>query len=350
MKKKLFLVLALFSVVLNLGGYAPAQKTVSETSGYQLAKLLPESDAVILLDSKRLIVETLPQVLSANQVLLSKIIGKIDTLKDETGLDLRDFQDVAIGLKSKTVSEAEIDFDPIVLARGSVDSKALIAVARLASDGKYQTEIVGDHTIYIFSTDKLIENNKPEDDPKNSKSFIEKTIDKMFKGVSDELAITAYNENTVAIGSVARVKETITRSSRISENVLGLLNQKPNAVGIFGALLPTGLSRYIDLDNDELGATLDAVRMIKGAMDVRDGNVSLLVMAETLDVKQAQDLEGTLTGLQMLGKILLGSSKSPDKQVYARMIENAKISRTEKLIKFELAVPKSDIDVIVGKK
>jgi hypothetical protein len=36
--------------------------------------------------------------------------------------------------------------------------------------------------------------------------------------------------------------------------------------------------------------------------------------------------------------------------VYSRMIENAKISRKEKMITFGLKVPKSDIDVIVGKK
>ena len=333
-----------------MGGLIAAQKDDGESSGYQLAKLLPESDAVVLLDSDKLIKETLPQVLSANQLLLTKIMGKINNLKAETGLDLRDFKDVVIGLKNKVGSETEINFDPVVLARGVVESKAIISLARLASDGKYHTEKFGKHTIYIFSSEKLISNNKPDSKTKDDKSFIDKTVDKIFKGVSKELAITAYNDNTVALGSLARVKETIGKSARITEKVLGLVQGNPNAVARFGAVLPNGLSTYVALDDDELSQTLNSVRELKGSFDVNDGNALLLVSAETVDAKNAQDLEATLIGFQMLGKILLGRSKSADKLVYSRMIENAKISRKEKMITFGLKVPKSDIDVIAGKK
>ncbi len=350
MKNKLLSVLAGFAVVLSLGSYMFAQNVNSVSEGYKLAKLLPESDAVILLDSRKLVTETLPQVLSANQPLLAKIMGKINNLKAETGLDLRDFENVAIGLKSQKVSETEIDFAPVLLARGKVDSKALISVAQLASDGKYHTEKIGSCTVYIFSTEKLIDNNKPKSDPKKDKSFINKTLDKVFNGLSKELAITTYDDNTIAVGSLDRVKEVIGKSSKVSKTVLNMLNRKPKAVGIFGAILPTGLSRYVELGDDELGATLDSIRKLQGSFDVNDGNASLSVMAETLGVKQAQDLEGTLIGLQMLGKALLSKLKGADKQVYSRMIENAKISRNEKLIMFDLKVPKSDLDVIVGKK
>jgi len=350
MKNKIFSVLVVLTFVLNLGGMVAAQKVGGETSGYQLAKLLPESDAIVLLDSNKLIKETLPQVLSANQPMLTKIIGKIDNLKLETGLDLRDFKDVVIGLKNKIGSNSEIDFDPVVLGRGAIDSKAIISIARLASDGKYHTEKFGKHTIYIFSSEKLINDNKPNSKTKDDKSFLDKTVDKIFKGVSKELAITAYNDNTVALGSLARVKEMVGKSARISGKVLGLVQGNPNAVAKFGAALPNGLSTYIALDNDELSQTLNSVRKLQGSFDVNDGNAFLSVSAETLEVKDAEELEGTLIGFQMLGKMLLGKSKGADKQAYSRMIENARISRKEKLIMFELKVPKSDIDVIVGKK
>jgi len=47
---------------------------------------------------------------------------------------------------------------------------------------------------------------------------------------------------------------------------------------------------------------------------------------------------------------LIGSSKGADKKVYARMIENAKISRQANEVSMDLQVPQEDLNVIVGEK
>jgi len=58
----------------------------------------------------------------------------------------------------------------------------------------------------------------------------------------------------------------------------------------------------------------------------------------------------TLEGLQFIGKAFLGSAKGANKQVYGRMIENAKFTRTANEVKLDLQVPQNDINVLIGEK
>lgn len=283
--------------------------------------------------------------------MLTDILGKIDEIKNNVGIDLRQFEQVAVGVKSKQISAADIDFEPIVLARGSFNAGALLAVAKVASKGKYREEKIGDKTVYVFTMKDLIDKNKPStNNPQAKDSIFEKAINKMFAGLSRELAVTVYDNNTLAIGSLARMRETFDTKTRISIEILNLVNRKPNAVISFGAKLPSGLSDFLNLDNDELGKNIDAIRQISGAMDVNDGNAVVSMMAKTLKPDQAQGLQETLQGLQVVGKALLGSSKSADKKVYGRMVDNAKISRNGNEVMLDLQVPNSDINLLIGEK
>lgn len=353
MKRKFFALLVVCTFVLNGIGTVFAdtktKKKVRQTN--QLTTLLPASDGALSLNVQRFFNEALPQILAGNQPMLSGILGKVDEIKNNIGIDLRQFEQVAVGVKSKQISPSEIDFEPVVLARGNFNAGALVAVAKVASKGKYREEKIGDKTVYVFAMKELIEKNKPSTaKPKTKDSIFEKAIDKMFAGLSRELAVTVYDNNTLAIGSLARVRETFDTKTRISSEILNLVNRKPNAVISFGTKLPSELSKFIDLDNDELGKNIDAIRQISGAMDVNDGNAVVSLMAKTLKPDQAQGLQETLEGLQVVGKAFLGSSKSADKKVYGRMVENAKISRNGNEVMLDLQVPNSDINILIGEK
>ena len=144
------------------------------------------------------------------------------------------------------------------------------------------------------------------------------------------------------------MRETFESKSRVNAEVANLINRRPNALASFGAKLPDGLSKFIAWDNDELGTTLDTIRQISGAVEVSGGNTTVSVVAKTLKPEQAQSLQETLEGLQMVGKALLGSSKSTDKQAYGRMIDNAKITRNAAEVMLDLQVPQNDINILLG--
>lgn len=344
MRNKLYVLLAFGALFLNIAGTISAQtKIVKQTN--QLAALLPNSDGVMVIDTQQLLTETAPQILSDKPEWLNVINAQIDELRVKTGLDARQFEQVVVGVATKQISAKEVDLEPVFLTRGKYNANALIALAKLAVKGKYREEKSGSRTIYIFQGLGIADPNKSSA-PKNS--WFEKAISRMINGLTREFAVTALDENTLAFGSFARVRETVEGKSRISVEALNLISRKPNAVLSFGAKLPNGLSDFVDLDNDEIGKTLDSLRQISGALEVADGSTIVSMTAKTLKAEQAQSLQDTLIGLQTIGKTIVGSGKGADKQVYARMIENAKITRSAAEVNFDLQIPQSDISILLG--
>jgi hypothetical protein len=348
MKKKIFALVTVCAVVLSAVsvGFADTKRQKKAKTDNQLLALLPPSDAAMTVDAKRFFGEALPQILSGNQPLLAEILSKFDEIKAQTGIDAKQFQQVAIGVNAIKGEGTSYNFEPLLLARGQFNVAGLVAVAKIASNGKYREEKIGNKTVYVFSAKEIIEQNKG----KITNSMISKILDKLLAGLSNELAVTAYDNKTLALGSLARVREMFETKTRISGEVLGLVSRKPNAIINFGAKVPSGLSQFIELDNDELGKNLDAIRLLSGSMDVLDGSTSVSFSAKTVNAEQAKGLKDTLDGLQAVGKALLGNAKSPDKKVYARMIENAKIAQSGNEVMLDLQVQQADLNVIIGAK
>lgn len=343
--KKISALSAAAIFLLGIVGFALTDTKSAAQSANALVPLLPASDIIVTLDAQRLQNQALPQIFSANPSELEKINAKIDEVKAKTGLDLRQFQQVAVGIANKQISAKEVDFEPFVLARGNFNAGALTAVAKMASNGKYREEKIGSRTIYIFTAKEIVEQNKPQ-----SSSMFGKIIDKALKGLSGEIALTAYDTNTLAIGTLPRVREAFGKKTRVGADILGLVNRNPNAMVVFGGKLPNGLGNLINLGNDELGNNLNSIRQVSGSLDVAGGNANLSVMAKTQQEAQAQTLHETLQGLQMVGKAILGGMQGADKKVYAQMAERAEITRSGTEILLNLQVPQSEIDVLIGKK
>ena len=348
MKKKIFVLLALGAFVLSIFGAAFADtktnKAVKQTN--QLAALLPASDGVITLDIRRLLNESVPQVLSGKPQMLADINAKIDEIRDKSGLDLRQFEQVVIGVATKQISPQEVDLEPVFLARGKYNANALIALAKLASKGKYREEKIGDRMVYVFSGKEILAQKKSA----TKSAWFDKAIDRMIQSLTKEIAVTSFDGNTLAFGSLARVRETFESKTRVATEVLDLISRKPNAVASFGARLPDGLSKFIDMDNDQFGKTLDSIRQVSGAMEVSGDNATVSIMAKTLRADQAQNLHETLEGLQIVGKAFIGGAKGEDKKVFTRMIENARITRNVNEVSLDLQVPQSDINILLGAK
>lgn len=347
MKYKFFALIAAFAFLLNNAGAVVAQtKPGSQTNG--LAALLPASDGVITLDVQRLLSEAVPQILSAKPQVLDKINAKIDEFRDKTGLDARQFEQVVIGISTKQIGTQEIDLEPVILARGKYKANALIALAKIASNGKYREEKIGSRTIYVFSIKEIAPPGKTPapNKPSAKSSPFDRTIDRLIENLTKEIAVTSYDENTLAFGSLARVRATLEGKLRVSGELLSLVNRKPDSVMSFGAMLPNGLSSFFSLDNDEFGRTLDSIRQMSGAIEISNDNAAVSLTAKTLKAEQAQSLHETLEGLQMIGKSLIGSGE--DKKVYARMIENAKFTRNASEVTLDLQVPQSDINILLA--
>lgn len=335
--------------VLGLFAFSFGTKTSAKTTA-ELAALLPASEIVVTFDAQKIFSTALPQILSSNPEKLAEINAKIDGFKNKVGIDARQFEQVAVGMKTTQTGAQTTELDPFILARGSFNSNQQITAAKLFLKGKYKEEKIGNRTIYIFNIEPKSDSGTTSPTPAKN-SMMGKILNGLFKNISKEIAVTAYDDNTLALGSTERVREAFgTKKSKVSAEILALANKNPNAILSFGGKMPKGLGAFLPLDNDELGKTIDAINQVSGWLDVAGDKANLLVSAKTLKQEDAEQLYDTIDAARSLGKMFLSGNKNEEKQVYARMIDNAEITRTGTEVSLALEVPQSDIDVIVGKK
>ncbi|HQU83296.1 MAG TPA: hypothetical protein PKY59_09240 [Pyrinomonadaceae bacterium] len=343
MKHKFFALFAVCLLVLGSVGTTFAdtkgKKTKKQTN--ELVALLPASDGVVTVNIKKLLNNALPQILSTKKDILADINEAILDIKQGTGIDLRQFDQFAAGFV--VTSTTQEDYQPIAIVRGQYSAGGLLGMVKIASSGNYKTETIGGKNVYVFSAKEAAEKNKPNTN--NAKA--DGMLDKLIAGLGKEIAVTAFDDKTIVFGTVPRVRQMLETKTSVSLEVSNLINRSPDAVMSFAGKTPNGMSALLPLDNDELGKSIDSIRYLYGSMNVVGVNTTVQLMAKTTELPQAEDLYQTLQGLQMLGKAFLGSAKGADKEVYARMIENAVIKRANNEVSLELSVPQSDLDIVM---
>jgi hypothetical protein len=348
MKRNFFALLMLLAMVIGAISLAFAETKGAAESGSQvnqLAARLPNSDGVVMMDMQRLMNEGVPQILSGNLPMLNEVNVWIDRIKTQFGVDLRQFDQIAAGLTVKQSAPGKFDFEPIVLARGKINTIALFTTATTVAKGKFREEKAGAKTIYVFAVKEILQANKPvAKTPQDEEEF-----NQMLNRAPAEIAAATLDNNTLVIGLPARVRETVEAKSRISPNILALASRKPNSIISFGGNVPAGLSQIWNMEGDDLGKTIDSIRQISGAMNMNDGNAAVSLIAKTAQAPEAKTLHETLQGFQELGIGLLGGMKGEDKKVYARLAQNAKITLANSEVMLDVQVSQNDINVLLGK-
>lgn len=346
MIKKFFAFTLLMLFVLNAAAFADTKKPKGKKAASQTNRLvaqLPASDAAMFVDIQRLLNEALPRILSANPAKLNEINAQIDRLKTETGLDIRQFDQIAFGINLVQSATLKNTFDPIVLARGKYNSNALLTLAKIALKGKFREEKSGAKIIYVFAAREILTENKS----KITGNSPNKIFDFLLRKMPSELAVTIVDANTLAIGSLSRVRESIESKNRIGADIAALISRKPNSIMSFGASTPTGLKQFLELDDDMLGQSLASIRQLSGAMNLVEGNTVVSLGAKSINAEQAKALEETLVGFQVLGKSLLGGTSSSEKKVYAKMLDSAKITRVGTEVAIDLQVLNTDLGLLI---
>jgi hypothetical protein len=347
MKKRIFTFFIATAFILNAAGFAAADTRSGKKQVNPLLALLPASDIVVSMDAKRFYNSALPQILSGNKSLLDGINAQMDEFKTATGIDPRQFEQVAVGATVKPGSAEDMDLEPVSLARGNFNANSLAALAKYASNNNYREEKIGIRTIYIFSPKALIEKHKAIiKDPS-----ILKVFDDLLPRYSDEIAVTAYDANTLAFGTFERLKLLLNDSApRVDAALLLAVNRNPNAVMSFAAKFPNGISDFIKLGDDELGRNLNSIRQIAGTIDFTGENILISAAAKTTDAARAEALHQNFSDLLAAGKYFLSGSKNPKNKTYVRMLEGAKVTRSGNEVLLNLLIAQSDVNLLIGAK
>jgi len=317
-----FFLVALFS---GFGPGAPARTSVTTPAPPADAlSYLPASDAITLIDVRRLLKETMPGILSGDQAKLATANAEIDKFKTRTGIDLRSFDRVVLGVRYTYPSARVTKLETVGIANGKFDATGIEAAAKNAARGKFRQEKYRGATILIFSIN----------DRMKLLGLWDMTI--------NELAVCVLDPNSLAIGTVANVRaaiETGKKGSRANGDLVLLASRDPKAVIGFGANVPRELMAHLNVGNDTIAKDINSIRQAYGSVASTANDVSVMLVARTDSADSAKNLSDTVTGLSQLGGMLVAQMAPPRKALAQSALNNLKIttSGTELEIRTQVA-------------
>jgi hypothetical protein len=325
------LVLSLAFAALGMSQAAFVQKRVTGSATGQVSGLLsslPPSDAVALINVKRVLDEALPKLLAENPTQLAEVTTELANFKTQTGLDPRSFDQIALGLRYTYPSEGTTQIKTIALARGTFNSGAIVAAGRLAADGKYLEQKFQGKTIYVFQLERQVR----------------------LLGLWDlkvgELAVSALDGHTLALGNLTSVKEVIESNrtgTRPNPDLIAMATRDPNAVVGFGGNISEALLQNLRISNDGIARELAAVRQVYGTLGLTSTDLELMLAARTVDTYAARNLGDTVEGLKQFGGLFINRLSAARGTVARSALNNLKITTQGNELQIRTAVAQAQV-------
>jgi hypothetical protein len=305
--------LAFFFVTLfsGFGSGAPRTSAIVPAPPADALGYLPASDAISLIDVRRLLNETMPGILAGDKVKLAAANAEIDKFKTRTGIDLRSFDRLVLGVRYTYPSARVTKLETVGIAQGKFDARGLQAAAKSAAGGKFREEKYRGATIMIFSINDRM-----------------KLLGLWDMGIK-ELAVCVLDPNSLAIGTVTSVRAAIDagkRGNRANGDLVSLANRDPRAVIGFGANLPRALMANLNVGNDAIARDVNSIRQAYGSVASTTSDVSILLVARTDTIDSAKNLSDTVTGLAQLGGMLVAQMAQPRRALAQSALTNLKIT------------------------
>ncbi len=298
-----------------------ASAPVAQSTVPAAVAALPASDAVLAVDVQRLYKEALPRIFATEPAKLNEINADIEAFKTRTGLDPRQFERVAIGVKFVETGPNKVKMDAVTVARGNFNAAALVAAGRIAAQGKYVAQQYKGKTVYVFTLDKQI-------------GFLN------LKWT--ELAAVVLDQHTLAFGQTERVRATIDAANggaHVSNEVAALATRDPNAILGLGGNAPVALTRQLDILSPEISRSIAAIRQFYGTLSATAGGFQMLTVLRTEDAASARTLSDTVEGLKQLAPFAIASLKGEKAKLVQQLVDSTKVSTqgNEVQVRLELA-------------
>ena len=271
---------------------------------------LPASDAIALVDVRRLLNQTLPRILAQDPAKLAQANAEVEKFKARTGIDPRSFDRVVLGTRYTYPSPNVTKLETVAIAHGTFDAKALVAAGRIAANGKYREEKYQGATIIVISINDQMK------------------LFGFWNMKVSELAVCGLDSNTLAIGDLGTVRAAIDagKKGRASADLITLATRDPNAVIGFGANVPSALLANLNVGNDTVAKDAKSIRQIYGSLGSIENDLSLVLVARTETTDAAKNLGDTVEGLKQLGGILVTRMQQPRKALAQNALDNLKIT------------------------
>ena len=194
---------------------------------------LPESQAVLYVNARRITNDALPRVLPVAQ--LDKFFGD---LQKQVNVDLRAVEYVVLGVRygDSLATGAVPDFG--VAVRGGFSADALLSLARMAQPGQYRPETHAGKTLDIYKMDF----GGAGGSPNAAKPPPVK--------LPSEIALVSFGADELMVGTPAYLRAALDARSagagRLRADLVDLALRNPDTLLSLAGDLPPGLSTHIE--------------------------------------------------------------------------------------------------------
>jgi hypothetical protein len=310
-----------------------AQTRRSAPQASRLFNALPPSDAVAIVKLRQALNDAMPKLLSSNPEKLAQINAQIEQFKTRTGLDPRSFEEMVFGIRYSYPSEGVTKLSTVGIANGTFSSGAMVAAGRIAANGKYREEQYRGKTIYIFNLDQQIR----------------------LLGVLDirisELAVAPLDANTLAVGDLQSVRETLDSkrgAARANAELIALANKNPTAILGFGGNISEQLRANLSITNDAIARDLTAVRQVYGSVALTEKDVEIALAARTVDEPSARNLGNTIEALKQFGALLVNRLPAAKAALARSALNSLTITNQGNELQIRTSIAQTDIAPIMG--
>ena len=313
---------------LTFGGQR--QKTTAAEPA-NIASYLPASDAVAIVDVKRMLNETMPSILGSDQAKLAQANAEVDKFKTKTGVDLRQFNRVAVGVRYAYPNATTTKLETVAIAHGTFDAKAVSASARAAANGKSREEKYRGLTITIINVNDQIK------------------VLGLWNMTISELAICPLDPTSLALGTLENVKAAIDagKVGRAPAELIALASKDPAAVIGFGANITPELLAKLDVGNDTIAKDVSSIKQAYGSVGSTQTDVTVMMVARTDSAGAAKNLGDTVEGLRQLGSLFIGRLAQPRRALAESALNNLKVTARETEVEIRTQVAAANLAALI---
>ncbi|HEX7174931.1 MAG TPA: hypothetical protein VF240_06590 [Pyrinomonadaceae bacterium] len=334
------LALAVASAALASDALAQNKQTRSQNNntpaGAQPAlPTLPASDAVVLVELRRLISEELPRALASDAPRLAAVNADIDAFKTRTGIDPRAFDTLAAGSRFMSLAGGKTKLThTVAVARGTFDMAAIVAALRASSKGNHREQKHAGKSVHVFTLNEEV-----------------KLFGLLGVRVRD-LAVAELDRTTLAVGHPAAVLAAIDAArgrGALRASDLTVLTQPRAASTLvaFGGKVSATAFKDIDVGTPEISRSVASIREFYGALSTTAGGYGMQTTLRTTGAADAKSLGDTIGALKQLAPLFIGRLSGDRQRLAQSAVESLQVSAQGNEVRLSLEIAQGDITTLV---
>jgi hypothetical protein len=281
------------AILLALAISAGANRTsvgAAAQSGAELLPLLPDGNAVIVIDMHRVTTSSLWSAISSQDKIKSNL-DKANAELSDLGVRLSDLQTVALVFPGASMN------NPVVAVTGGFDQTDLLTRIRANAKIKLTSEKYKNYDIYQVesvptATKDQAGANKPAAGSDNASPTAKPKNDGSFAFYDAKTVVVGSTESVRAsIDTKAGARASVAQNAKLTE----ALAQNPAAAIRFALNVTPGLTSGIEASQLPL-PDFSSVKMIFGSIDLASG-IDLLATLRSDTAENAKNIADRLNGL-----------------------------------------------------